>query len=310
VRYLKGQATMALEPNDTAASGPLDLVRLAPLMAQTSGDRAVVIGLIDGPVAAAHPELASENVKDIGGRPCVAADSVACRHGTFVAGMLLGRRGASAPAICPGCLLLVRPIFDEHAAGTAATPSTTPEQLAQAILDCIAAGARVLNLSSALMRPSVRTERKIEEALDLARRRNTLVVAAAGNQGNLGGSAITRHPWVIPVTACDRHGLPLDFSNFGHSIGRHGLSAPGTEVASLAPEGPSVVGGGTSVAAPFVTGAAALLWSQFPDASAPEIRRALTSASTTRRGTLVPPLLNAWAAHNQLRALHQMEVQP
>ena len=91
-----------------------------------------------------------------------------------------------------------------------------------------------------------------------------IVVAAAGNQGALGSSAITRHPWVIPVVACDDRGRPTNESNLGGSIGRRGLSALGAGVTSLAAEGEPLTLGGTSVAAPFVTGAIALLWSDFP----------------------------------------------
>ena len=100
-------------------------------------------------------------------------------------------------------------------------------------------------------------------------RRGAIVVAAAGNQGALGGFAITRHPWVIPVTACDNRGMPISESNLGGSIGRRGLAAPGDAVTSLSAAGQVLTFGGTSVAAPFVTGAIALLWSEFRGASAP-----------------------------------------
>jgi hypothetical protein len=49
--------------------------------------------------------------------------------------------------------------------------------------------------------------------------RGVLFVAAAGNQGALGSSVITRHPWLIPVVACDRSGRVMAVSNLGASIG-------------------------------------------------------------------------------------------
>ena len=103
-------------------------------------------------------------------------------------------------------------------------PSATPRELAAAIIECIDAGARVINLSLALAQPSIKGEQALEEALDQAVRRGVIVVAAAGNQGTLGSSAITRHPWVIPVVACDRRGRPMNDSNLGSSIGRRGLT--------------------------------------------------------------------------------------
>jgi subtilisin family serine protease len=58
--------------------------------------------------------------------------------------------------------------------------------------------------------------------------------------------------------------------------------------------------GGTSAATPFVTGAAALIWSEFPAAAAAEVRSAVTQAGAPRRSTIVPPLLNAWASYQAM----------
>ena len=283
---------------------PLDLVRLTPLIDRTSGRPEVTIGLIDGPVVMDHPELANQHVREIpgnGNATCTQANSTACLHGTFVAGILSAKRGSAAPAICPNCTLLVRPIFAETTAANGEMPSATPEKLAQAILDCIEAGARVLNMSAALAQPSMKNERTLEEALDQAARRGVIVVAAAGNQGTLGSTAITCHPWVIPVVGYDLQGRPMNHSNLGNSIGRRGLGAPGDRITSLGAEGEPLTFGGTSAAAPFVTGAIALLWSEFPTATATEIKLAATHARIPRRTTVVPPLLDAWAAYQTMR---------
>lgn len=208
-----------------------------------------------------------------------------------------------APAICPGCTLLLRPIFAEAATGNGQMPSATPEELAEAIVDGVEAGARVINLSSALAQPPTKGESEIEEALNYAARRGVITVAAAGNQGTVGSSAITRHPWVIPVAACDLQGRPLNESNLGSSIGRRGLSAPGEGGTSLGTNGKPQTFGGTSAAVPFVTGAIALLWSEKPSASATRIKLAATQAGTARQGTVIPPLLNAWAAYQAMAGL-------
>ena len=258
---------------------PLDLVKLTALMERTSGSPEVKIGLIDGPVATQHPDLAGEHLREIPGsqqHACAQADSTACLHGTFVAGILSAKRNSPAPAICPDCTLLVRPIFAEVTSGREHMPSATPKELAAAIIECIDAGARVINLSLALAQPSTRGEQSLEEALNQAVRRGVIVVAAAGNQGTIGSSAITRHPWVIPVVACDIRGRPMNESNLGGSIGRRGLRAPGDGITSLGAEGQSLTLGGTSVAVPFVTGATALLWSAFPSATAAHIKLAVT----------------------------------
>jgi subtilisin family serine protease len=294
-------------PTGSGEMSPLQLVKLIALMEIAGGGRQeIIIGLIDGPVATDHPDFVAGNIRDISERnsgTCIQADSFACMHGTFVAGILSAKAGSPAPAICPNCTLLVYPIFSEASSGKAEIPSATPEQLAAAIIKMIDAGARVLNLSSALALTSSRGERKLEEALDQALSRGVIVVAAAGNQGVLGSSAITRHPWVISVVACDLQGRPIGYSNLGSSIGRRGLRAPGYGVTSLGADGKPRMFGGTSAAAPFVTGAIALLYSQFPAASAAQIKMAVTQSSAPRR-TVVPPLLDAWAAYQTLAATH------
>jgi subtilisin family serine protease len=297
----------SLLANRPGTAHALDLVGLTPLMELNSGRPEVAIGLIDGPVARDQPDLISSNIHEIPGTlagTCERANSVACMHGTFVAGILCAKRGSAAPAISPNCTLLVRPIFAEGTSASAHMPSSTPEELATAIIDCVDAGADVINLSAALAQPTSKGERKLEEALDYAARRGVIVVAAAGNQGTVGSSAITRHPWVLPVIACDLRGMPINYSNLGNSIGRRGLSAPGDGVRSLGTNGEAPMVGGTSAAAPFVTGAIALLKSLFPKAAAAAVKLTVTRAQVLRRSTVVPPLLDAWAAYQVIRASH------
>src|SRR5262245_31620517 len=142
---------------------PLDLVKLTGLMERTAGSPEVKIGLIDGPVVTQHPDLAGEHLRTFPGDnvTCTQADSAACMHGTFVAGILSAKRTSPAPAICPNCTLLIRPIFAETTAANGEMPSALPEELAQAIVDCIDAGARVLKISDALAEPSSQCEREL-----------------------------------------------------------------------------------------------------------------------------------------------------
>lgn len=282
---------------------PLDLVKLIPLMQVASGRAETNIALIDGPVATDHPDLSTTKIREVPGKivgTCEHASNAACMHGTFVAGILFAKRGSVAPAICPDCTLLIRPIFAETTSIDGQTPSATPAELATAIIDCIDAGAHVINLSAALADPSSRGERRLEEALNYSAKRGVIVVAAAGNQGSIGSSAITRHPWVIPVVASDLRGRPVNYSNLGNSIGRRGLSAPGEGITSLAVDGQPASFGGTSAAAPLVTGAIALLLSTFPNATAAAVKLAITNPFGARRTTVIPPLLNAWGSYEAM----------
>jgi subtilisin family serine protease len=277
----------------TGVRSALDLVRLLPLMEHTSGIPEITIGLIDGAVETSHADLAGGRIRGIG---AIDANGAALLHGTFVAGILGARRGSDAPAICPGCTLLVRPIFGAEDTRAGGMPRSTPSELARAILECVDEGARVLNISASIARAGITADRVLIDALDRAAARGVIVIAAAGNDASLGGTTLTSHPWVSPVIACNRQGRPASYSNLGHSIGRRGLAAPGDRITSLGAGGPSLTLSGTSAAAPFVTGTVALVWSAHPQAPAAAVRSAVTRDRAGHRRTVVPPLLDAWAA--------------
>jgi subtilisin family serine protease len=289
--------------NTAPPRDPLDLVGLRPLMALTAGRAEVVVGIVDGPVLLSQKHLTVNNIRGLGENgttACSAPQSAACVHGTFVTGILAAQRGAPAPALCPDCSFIVRPIFAETSSNRPEELMADAGQLTDAIIEAVDAGARVINLSVALAEPSSSRQRGLEQALIHAAARGAILVAAAGNQATLGSSALTRHAWVIPVVAVDGTGTPISETNLGRAIGRNGLAAPGDRIVSLGPNEQPLVLGGTSAAAPFVTGAAALLWSRFPNAPAVRIMDALRHAGTQRRGTVMPPLLDAWAAHERL----------
>ena len=58
---------------------PIDLVRLTALRDRTSGSPDVVVGLIDGPVAVDHPDLANENIRPIPESPAARATAQVAR---------------------------------------------------------------------------------------------------------------------------------------------------------------------------------------------------------------------------------------
>lgn len=283
---------------DAVAERSLRLVRLDGLMAEGTGDPDVVVAVIDGPADTGHSDLAGARIEVLPGPSagrCRIPESAACRHGTFVLGMLAARRGTAAPGLCPGCTVLLYPVLAE---GPPSFPEAGPADLAAAVVACVDRGARIINLSLGLRGPVLARSAEFDEAVEHARRRGVLVVAAAGNHGLVGPAPLVSHPWLIPVAACDPAGRMLRLSNLGIGVGRAGLAAPGLNVLSTAPGGGYQRTGGTSVAAPFVTGAAALLWSTRPAIPAIRLRAALLRADRPRR-SIVPPLLDAAASLSQ-----------
>lgn len=272
-------------------------------MSLTQGHADIAIGLIDGPVNTSLANFELSNIRDIssdGSGKCDRNDRAACLHGTLVAGVLIGKRGLGAPAICPACTLMLRPIFGDTGNEAANAPSASAEVLASALFAAIDAGARIVNLSCGIARCSGRGESSLRSALGFAASKGVIVVAAAGNQGRVGGSCITKDPWVIPVVSIDRAGRPTNECNLSASIGLRGLAAPGQDVPSVTSGGQPARFSGTSAACPLVTGAVALLWSEYPSMTAAQIKEALTGGR--RQRSIVPPAMDAWGAFEKLRA--------
>lgn len=277
----------------------LSLVSLPPLMERTLGAASLRVGLVDGPVLSDHPSLKAARLHALRPVKCPpdSARSFAALHATATAAILVGSREDGAPGVCPGVTLLSRAIFTPGSPRAAATPS----ELAHAIVETARAGAHVLNLSLSV-EPGPRAGLlAVEQALDYAASRGVIVVAASGNGRSVGSTVITRHPAVIPVVACDPQGRPARDADLGPSVGRRGVGASGDGLVDLGSDGTPWRFGGSSAATAVVTGAIALLRSVFPDATSEAVRHAVLRSAGPRR-SVVPPLLNAWRAHETVRA--------
>lgn len=288
---------------ESAPIGPAQLIQLDKLMAVATGGAEVPIALLDTPVATDHSGLIDAQLESVN----TSGDSVTlsnqlCRHGTFIAGVLVGSRNSNTPGICPDCPLLIRPVFNE---GDSYAEVQTPalDELAFAITDSLNAGARILNISVGIGRTSLQEHQGLKSALAQINSKGGVAVMASGNQGAMGASTVLTNAAVLPVAACDVTGKPVMYSNLGCSIGRRGVLAPGCGVTGPDSCGTTMTMTGTSAATPLVTGTIALLWSLFPGASASEIKYAVTIGEGRRRTAVVPPLLNALTALHALRAL-------
>jgi subtilisin family serine protease len=97
-----------------------------------------------------------------------------------------------------------------------------------------------------------------------------VIVAAAGNDGADTPQYPASFPGVLGVTAVDDGDRKADFANYGAAW--IDLASPGVGITSTVPVSPPILyatWSGTSMAVPFVSGAAALVRQQQPDA-APE----------------------------------------
>ena len=133
-------------------------------------------------------------------------------------------------------------------------------------------GADVINLSVG-GRPS---SQAVREAIEYARNRDVVLVAAAGNEGIDGVGFPADAEGVIAVGAVDNQGHLAPFSNYGAPVD---LVAPGVDILTGLPDGGYAAATGTSFSAPMVAGIAMLTRARFPDDDAPRIIERLTSTA-------------------------------
>ena len=141
-------------------------------------------------------------------------------------------------------------------------------------------GAWIINASWVADHPAA--EDHLEGVLDEAQAAGVLVITGAGNDGaDLDSSplypASSPHDNIIVVGASTPSDTPASYSGYGAST--VDLFAPGEHIASTLPGGGYGIFSGTSMAAPMVSGAAAMLWSATPNADYSEVRGALLDRS-------------------------------
>lgn len=145
--------------------------------------------------------------------------------------------------------------------------------IAQAIFYAADNGAKVINMSLGGYGDSP----LLTEACNYAFSKNVVVVAAAGNSSmdaaNFSPACI---PGVITVAATDMQNSLAEFSNYGSTVE---ISAPGVNIMSTLPGNEYEAYDGTSIAAPFVSAACALVISKNPSLSLIEVEQYLTDSA-------------------------------
>jgi membrane-anchored mycosin MYCP len=191
--------------------------------------------------------------------------------------------------------------------------------LARAVVHAADLGARVINISTVICLPADNTvdQAALGAALRYAAvEKDAVIVAAAGNAiptALSGGAACESNPgswesvtsvsspswwqpYVLSVGSVTSGGRPSAFTMAGPWLG---IAAPGEDVVSVSngdggglangmPDGRGDLAGlnGTSYAAAYVSGAAALVRSRFPELTAPQVIDRLTA--TAHRGAQAP----------------------
>ncbi len=251
----------------------------------TTGNNNLVVAVIDTGVDYSHPELATNMwvnpgevrgngidddrngyVDDVYGYDFANNDADPMDdngHGTHVAGTIgaRGNNGSGVVGVSWNTKIMALKFLDRSGSGYTSSAI-------RALDYAVKMGVKVSNNSWG----GVGYDQSLSNAVSRAQAAGHIFVVAAGNGGSdgIGDNNDTRPDYpatftqnnIITVAATDRNDRLASFSNYGAAS--VDLAAPGVSILSTVPRGSYSTFSGTSMAAPHVTGAIALLWSKFP----------------------------------------------
>lgn len=245
-----------------------DAIYLDEAHAFSEGDEDIIVAILDTGVDLNHPEYrdallpgydfvdildgAQEFIGDYLGADSIPEDEVG--HGTHVAGIIAGKGRNMPGGVVPRCRILpVRVLAAMNKEGRPVGAGLV-ENINNGVKWAIDHGAHVINMSLGVRHTGGGLPH--HEVMDYAQRKGVTVVAASGNDGRQALYYPGAFPSVIAVGAADDRGDVAEFSTFGEHVS---FIAPGVDVYSSSLDDGYAFSTGTSHAAPFVTGAIALM---------------------------------------------------
>jgi thermitase len=227
----------------------------------------VKIGIVDTGIDQTHPELSGKTVNcaDSTGGLLVEGTCVDDNmHGTHVAGTIAAKANNAtgvAGVAFNSSLAICRAL--KTAAGTGLTSD---------VANCInwthSRGAKVISMSLG-GGASTTLQSAVANAWKGGAANGSVLVAAAGNDGNSTVNYPAGYSEVVSVAATDHNDARASFSNTNPDVE---VAAPGVSVLSTIPGGQYMKLSGTSMATPHVSGVAGVLWQLFPADTAAGIR--------------------------------------
>ncbi|TFG72007.1 MAG: hypothetical protein E4H27_03465, partial [Anaerolineales bacterium] len=291
------QSAIALAPNDPSFSSQWAHTKLRSTQAWdiTTGSTAINIAILDTGIDATHPDLASKILPghsfltDQNGQKYEDANPVDLNgHGTHVAGIAaaITNNTTGVAGMSWGARIIPVRVLGENGSGW-------NSDITAGINWARTHGADIINLS--LGGPDYSTT--MQDAVTAAHNAEVLVVAAMGNDNSSSPFYPAAYDHVLPVAATNKNNVRSYFSNYGTHVD---ITAPGGEMSYLHDPGGiystmptyavylTTVKGyyknydrlqGTSQAAPYISGLAALIWSVDATLSPDAVANIITSTA-------------------------------
>ncbi len=245
---------------------------------QTEG-QGIIIAVVDSGVDLNHPDLATNLLKingvtqgynAINPLGSVQDDN---GHGTHVAGIAAAvtNNNVGVAGVAGMARILPVKVLDQNGNGDVYNIGT-------GIRWAVDHGAKIINISL-----GGEESNAVTEAVYYAHSQGALVIAAAGNNGYHVSSPADL-PHVVAVAATDVNNQRASFSSYGDEvdIAAPGKGAPGKGIYSTKWHfGSSIYGyeNGTSMATPFVSGLAALVWARHPELTNDQVETIIEAAA-------------------------------
>lgn len=227
----------------------------------------VVVAVNDTGVDCSHPDLQGKCLR---GYDFVSDDTDPRDdhgHGTHVAGLVAAVTNNAVGGAGSGPEATVLPVKVLGAGG-----SGNMSWIASGVTWAADNGVQIINMSLG----GRFTSSALRDAIAYAVGKGVTVIAAAGNESTSNPSYPAAYPGVISVAATDRQDRLAEFSNYGDNLD---VSSPGVGILSTVRGGSYQAWNGTSMAAPIVSGVAALLKAQGPCRSPQDIENVLESTA-------------------------------
>ncbi|MDR1182842.1 MAG: S8 family serine peptidase, partial [Bacteroidales bacterium] len=292
-------------PNDPAFADPgkawyLNAVHASQAWDITRGSEKITVAIVDNGFNLKHPELRGKVVQPY--NVWTHSDEIFPQqvdHGTHVAGTALAvaGNGKGLCGIAPNCKFMPVQVADKR--GMMTTTSAL-----DGILYALYQGADVVNVSlcsqfaglsqfpesaqQELIRSHFKEEERLwREIMRIAASHNSTIVVAAGNDNVLAGiEALQRPELFITVSAVDKNSQSFDKAGFSNYGPFSTVSAPGVDIYSSTGKNDYQAMTGTSMAAPIVAGAVALMKSMNDTITTKQIICILQSTGVETRGNI------------------------